>query len=213
MKAGMTQSAIDAYADALNSEGVPAAAARLKAISPIFKGLASRPLEDLLDFLDRAVPEPSDSEASNGARVAAVVSSLRGLELILSKTSTPGRLEDLIAFRTRLDQHESATIRQLVEAVQVLRRGKSGGGPVDPNHYKRLAGQLKMALGHDDQFNPLFEQLSELNATAVAEVANALMSSGTSRSRKRDLDRIRGRHESQRSLLAKRRAMAGRTAA
>lgn len=215
MKAGLTKSAIDAFAAALEAEGAIDAAARLKAISPIFKGFASRRLEDLLALLDRVLPEQVQSdEASSGARVGAVVASLRNLELIVSKTSTQSRLHDLIQFRARLQRHESLIIERLVTVVQVLRRGGGDEGPVDPNgNYKRLAEQLKAALGHDDQFSPLFEQLSALDAEGVASVANALMSSGTSKSRKRDLLRIQQRHESQRALLAKQRAMAGRSAA
>jgi len=214
MKAGLTKSSIDAFADALASVNATDAAAPLKALSAMFKGFATRPMEDLLNVLDEVAPgQDQAAESSSADRVAAVIPGLRGLELVLSNVSTHARLHDLTAFRTRLQRHESASIESVVKAVQVLRRGNGGEGRVDSNHYKRLAEELRTALGRDDQFNPLFEQLSELNAAGVAEVTNALMSSGSSKSRKEDLRRIRERHESQRLLLAKQRAMAGRTAA
>ena len=213
MKASQTKSAIDAYADALSSEGLPDAAARLRALSPIFSGLATRPLVELLALLDKATPDLEATTDAPDAPVADLIRSLRNLEVILSKTLTPARRNDLIEFRTRLQRHESVSIGALVRAVQVQRRGAGGGGPVEQDHYQQLADRLKAALGHDEQFAPLFRQLSKLNASGVAAVTNLLMSSGSSRSRQRDLSRIRERHESQRSLLAKQRAMAGRTAA
>ena len=214
MRSAQTKSAVDAYAAALKSEGAADAARRLKALSGIFFGFASRPIGDLLDLLDKVAPQPDQtSENAPGMTIAAALPSLLNLELVHSKTSTSKRHKDLIAFRTRLQRHESASIEQLKNAVQVLRRGERDGGPVDPNFCTVLADKLKAALGHDDQFNPLFEQLSKLDAASVAGVANALMSSGSSRSRKRDLDRIRERHESQRTLLAKQRTMEGRSAA
>jgi hypothetical protein len=214
MKAGLTRSAIDAFAEALNSESAADSAARLKALSAIFSGMATRPMLELLELLDRVAPAQDQvAENPTGAPVATVIPSLLNLEAILSKTSTRGRLEDLVAFRRRLQTHESASIRSVVSAVQVLRRGRGDEGLMTPDETERLAQRLKAALGHDDQFNPLFDQLSKLDAAGVSGVARALMSSGTSKSRKRDLERIRGRHESQRTLVAKQRAMAGRTAA
>ena len=214
MKIALTKSAVDVYADALESEGAVDAACRLKALSGIFLGLVSRPLGDLLDLIDKVKLQPDQiPDNSPGITVAATLPSLRNLEVILKKTSTPSRLDDLNAFRTRLQRHESASIDQLVKAVQFLRRGRGDGGTVITNDCNALADKLKAALGRDDQFNPLFDQLSTLDAASVASVANALMSSGSSKSRKRDLDRIRERHESHRSLLAKQRAMAGRSAA
>ncbi len=213
MKAGETKSAIDAFAEALSSEGAPDAAARLRALSAIFDGFTTRPLKNLLDLLAKVTLEPGQAtDTTTDASIGIAIRSLRNLEVILTKTSTPTRRNDLIAFRTHLQRHESASIGALVGAVQVLRRGRSGGGPVEPS-LEQLAEQLKAALGHDERFNPLFQQLSELKGKGVARVADLLMSSGTSGSRQRDLKRIRERHESQRSLIAKRRAMAGRTAA
>jgi hypothetical protein len=152
------------------------------------------------------------TENSSGPTIGVVIRSLRSLEIILTKTSTPAKRNDVIALRTHLQRHESATIDALVSAVQVLRRGRGDEGPVEQSP-EQLAALLKAALGDDGRFDPLFKQLSGLKARGVASVANLLMSSGTSRSRQRDLDRIRERHEAQRSLIAKQRAMAGRTAA
>ena len=214
MKAGLTKTAIEAFAEALAAENTLAAAARLKTLSRLFKGFASRPLRELLDTLDEVTLEQHQAaENATAARIGAAIVSLRGLELVLSKTSTRGRLDDLVALRKGLERHESAIIEHLVHAVQVLRRGRGGEQPVATNYYEQLAEQLKAALGHDERFNPLFDQLSQLDADGVASVANLLMSSGTSKSRRRDLNRIRERHESQRALLAKQRAMAGRSAA
>jgi hypothetical protein len=214
MKAGQTKSAIEAYADALNFERLPDTAARLRALCAVFRGLAARPMTDLLDLLDKAAPEQDQAaEKPPAALVADVIQSLGNLEIILTKTSTPARRNDLIEFRTRLQRHESASINALVGAVQVLRRGTSDGGTVEQTQYEQLADQLKAALGCDERFDPLFKRLTNLNAKGVAAVANLLMSSGTSKSRQRDLKRIRERHESQRSLHAKQRVMAGRTAA
>jgi hypothetical protein len=213
MKAGETKSAIEAFADALSFEGAPGAAARLRALLPIFDGFAKRPLRNLLDLLDKVtVGSPEDTDGLNEDSIGRVIRSLQSLEVILAKTSAPARKNDLVALRTRLQRHESATVGLLVGAVQVLRRGRSGGGSVEQNS-EQLAEQLKAALGYDEQFKPLFKQLSGLKAKDVASVANLLMSSGSSGARQRDLNRIRERHESQRSLIAKERATAGRTAA
>lgn len=213
MKAAFTKAAIESFAEALAAENTLAAAVRLRSLSKLFEGFASRPMAELLDALQEVTLEQHQAaENAIAARIGAAIVSLRGLELVLSKTSTRGRLDDLVALRKGLERHESATIEHLVHAVQVLRRGRGDRKPVATDH-ERLAEQLKAALGHDDRFNPLFDQLSQLDADGVASVANLLMSSGTSKSRRRDLNRIRERHESQRALLAKQRAMAGRSAA
>ena len=212
MKVALTKATIDAYADALASEGAVEASAQLKALSTMFQGLASRPMTELLGLLDKVqLPQDQPTANSQDAPNALVISSLRNLEGILKRASTTNRVNDLIAFRTGLQRHESANVRALAKAVQFLRRGD--GGTVSTDQYTILAEKLKAALGRDDEFNPLYELLEELDAEGVARVARALMSSGTSRSRKRDLQRIQERHESQRSLLAKQRAMAGRSAA
>jgi hypothetical protein len=213
MKSALTKSAINAYAEALAAERAVEAAARLKALSAIFHGLTSRPLSELLDLLDRVQQQQDELAENSQNSIALAVKSLRNLEQVVRKTSTNNRLNDLVAFRTRLELHESAKIDWLVNAVQFLRRGESDGGTVSSDQYTELAQRLKAALGRDDQFNPLFEQLAELDAEGVARVTKALMSSGSTRSRKRDLQKIRERHEAHRSLLAKQRAMAGRSAA
>jgi|GEM_PF-5496816 len=212
MRAALTKSAIGAFAEALKGEGAGQTAARLQALMAIFDGMAKRPLDDLLRLLDE-VPSEQSEAFGEPTDVARTVASLARLERIMAETSTRGRLDDLVAFRTKLQRHESASIGSLIEAVRVLRRGRRGGGSVGSTDYARLAEELKAALGHDDKFGPLFEQLSGLDAAGVASVADILMSSGTSKSRRRDLDRIRERHEAQRALLAKKRAMAGRSAA
>ena len=213
MKASLTKSAISAYAEALAAEEAVEAAARLRALSSIFYGLASRPLTELFGLLDRVALQPDHRAENSQDSVALAIKSLRSLELVLRNTSTSNRLNDLVAFRNRLEQHESARIDGLVNAVQFLRRGEGDGGTVSSDEYTELAHKLKAALGRDDQFNPLFEHLSELDAEGVARVTKALMSSGSTKSRKRDLQKIRERHEAHRSLLAKQRAMAGRSAA
>jgi hypothetical protein len=212
MKASLTKSAISAYADALTAENAIEAAARLRALIHVFHGFASRPLTDLLDHLGRATARPDHLDNSQGTVALAIVS-LRNLERLAGKVSTQNRVNDLIAFRIGLQRHESANIDALVNAVQFLRRGEGDGGAVSADQYTELAQKLKAALGRDDQFNPLFEELSGLDGDGVAQVARALMSSGSTKSRKRDLQRIRERHEAHRSLLAKQRAMAGRSAA
>lgn len=211
MQALLTKSAIEAYAKALADEGSQQAAGYLKQLLSIFHGFASKPLDELLAFLDTIDLAPGRrSQGSNGDTVSAVTQSLRNLEYLLSKCSTRKRVNDLIALRIRLSKHESATIVDLLQAVKVQRRGKGDGGTMEP---VALAKKLKDALGDDEQFGPLFKALSKLDAANVARVADILMSSGSSKSRKKDLSRIRERHEALRTLNAKERATAGRSAA
>jgi hypothetical protein len=218
MQAGLTKAAIEAYAEALSGEAtnepdLRAAARRLKKLADMFYGFGSKPLGQLLATMDKVVALPISEDSDGLDTVAMVVASVCNLESLIKKMSSRRRHADLIAFRTRLERHESATIDDLVKAVQSLRRGEGDGGIVQADHFISLANKIKAALGRDDQFDPLFRELEALDADGVSRVTDALMTSGSSKSRRRDLDRIRERHESQRALLAKRRAMSGRSAA
>jgi hypothetical protein len=213
MQAGLTKAAIEAYADALIRDGANDPAARLKRLAGLFYGFASRPLGELLTTMDDVASARLCSENLHPENIGVAIASLSNLELLVQKISSRNRLRDLVAFRARLERHESANIDELVKAVQFLRRGGGDGGTVQSDSYKFLADKLKAALGRDDQFNPVFQELEALDADGVARVTDALMTSGSSKSRKKDLDRIRERHEAQRALLAKRRAMRGRSAA
>ncbi len=211
MQVSLTKSAIQGYAKALAGEGCDEAAHRLHQLLQIFRGFSSKSLDAFLKFLDEVPPVDRHQAAhSDSGGVAGILRSLRNLESILSATSTQRRVKDVSALRGRLQRYESARISDLLQAVQVQRRGRGSGGTMDP---AALAKELKAALGDDERFVPLFDKLSKLNAANVARVADELMSSGSSKSRKKDLRRIRERHESLRTLSAKERATAGRSAA
>ena len=210
MQTKLTKSAILAYSKALQNEGNSAAADRLSRFLEVFYGFSSRPLGDLLSIVSNIASELE--QRSERAELPDIVFSLRNLEILLKETSSTNRWKDLVKLRKCLEKCESASIEQLVEAVQVLRRGKSDEDTM-PVEYAAMAAKLKIALGDDGEFTPLFEQLSELDAAGVGHVTDTLMSSGSSSSKKRDLSRIRARHEALRALNAKRHAMAGRSAA
>ena len=211
MKVNLTTSAIQGYADALAGEGLMQSAERLKRLVRVTHGFASKPLTEFLALLERLdLPRADIAENAATETVGDAIGSLRNLELVLGKASRRSRLDDLVALRTRLQQYESASLADLLEAVKVQRRGKGDIGTMDP---KAFAEKLKDALGDEERFAPLFKELNALGAEGVARVTNALMSSGSSKSRKKDLRRILDRHEALRALNAKERAMAGRSAA
>jgi hypothetical protein len=207
MRAGQIKGAIAAYAEALRGEGCADAADRLERLLRIFQGFTSKPMNKLLAGLDEL---PVETAASQSETVGTVISSLRNIERIVMAIAPRSVLQDLEALRTRLERHESGTIEGLIKAVEVQRRGKRGGGTMD---LEALAAKLKDALGDDERFIPLFEELSKLSAADVARVMDRLMSSGSSGTRKKDLSRLRERHQSLRALDAKERATAGRSAA
>ena len=210
MKVQLTTSAIQGYADALAGEGLTEAAERLKRLLRITYGFASEPLTEFLALLQRISPPEAVAGGASGEIVGEAIRSLRNLELVLGKTSTRRRLADLVALRVQLERFESVKIQDLAEAVKVQRRGTSYVGIMDP---KALAEKLKDALGDEERFAPLFRELQSQDTAAVAQVTDALMSSGSSKSRKKDLGRIRDRHRALRALNAKERAMSGRSAA
>ena len=214
MRAAITKAAIGAYADALEVDGAAASAARLRALLPLFRGFASRPLAELIVVLEKLAP--NTPKANRAARnksesIGSVLQSLEALQRLMSHTSTARRVRDLRALCDVLATHESHTVDELLDSVKVQRRGKIGGDPMDL--HTSLASKLKAALGRDTDFLPLFDQLKKMPARDIALVAGSLMRGGSSGSHRNDLERILERHESLASELAKRRSTSGRSAA
>jgi len=213
MRAGLTKSAIAAYAELLRREGADDSAASLEKLSKIFFGFATRPMAEMAKFvasLDLVQSKQGDEKSEAGS-IGALVHDLQGLHQLMRTISTKQRRNDLGSLIDALEPHESHSVRHLIETAQVTRaKRKREKSMVSPDN---LALELEAALGYSETFDPLYEQLSKLRPKEIAIVADAFLRGGSARSAKKDLQRIRERHQSLLAGKAKDRAMAGRTAA
>jgi len=212
----VTKQAIAAYAEVLAAEGLDSSGQRLKEFGNIFYGYLTKQLDILLtDVAKLDLSEVLKVESTGdpeGGSIGQVIGNLRNLQNFLKTTSNGRRSDDVAKLQKVLKRYESVTVAQLILALRFSRR-RPRNPTVPMTYYSQLARKIKAALGRNDQFGPLYEELATLDAAGVAKVANTLMSSGSSNSRKRDLTRIRERHQSMESNFAKERVTAGRSAA
>jgi hypothetical protein len=207
--------ALRAFADVLDIAGAPVARDRIILFAAAFDAHATSEISDLAKNL-AAVPPTASTGNPRLGEVACLLSALKNL---LNKTAKNTVLTDVSAIEKLMADRASMELGAFVQmaagatvATGRRRRGATGMRDDLVGHYQQ---KLEAALGDDEKFAAIFNDLRTNIAMGKPEIAALAkeMTGSSARTQDAALKKIWNRHQSLVVFKAKSRATAGRSAA
>jgi len=213
MLVNATKSAIQAYARDLADRGQdgaqPAEADALFALLGIFKGLSRSSFESFCDVGAKIDVQRNNPPLDDELMVGQALLPLERLVGLMGTISTTNRRRDMQSFVALLRSHESASITELVYAVQCARRGL---GKRPPMSLEDLKKNLDAALGDNEKFSRMLAELRLLDEDDFKDVAKTALRVDF-KTKKQGIERLIRLHNSTRAHRLKQAETAGRSAA
>lgn len=215
MKCRDFSAALRAFADVLDAAGASVARDQIILFAGAFDAHAALKISDLVKNL-AVVPRTASTGNPGLGEVARLLSALKG---VLHKTANSAVLTDVSAIEEFLADRASMELGAFVHMVAGAtattgrRKGKTAG--VQDHLVAQYKQQLEAALGDDEKFVAIYDDLRTSTAMGKPEIAALAKQMTGSGARTQDaaLKKIWNRHQSLLVFKAKSRATAGRSAA
>ena len=205
MLVNATKSAIQAYARDLADRGQdgaqPVEADALFALLGIFKGLSRSSFESFCDVGAKIDVQRNNPPLDDELMVGQALLPLERLVGLMGTISTANRRRDMQSFVDLLQRYESVSITKLVNAVQCTRRGR---GKRPSMSLEDLKKNLDAALGDDEKFNRMLDEVRLLNDDDFEDVAKTVLRVAF-KTKKQGIERLIRLHNSTRAHRLKQR--------